>query len=262
MKIYHYTNIDAIKNILLSGKIWLSDVHFMNDSSEYIEGESLFLEIASSTLSKRDKYEKQLLEIISDVIERRRNGYTFVGSFSTGKDQLSQWLRYSPNQGGYAFEFQVVKSGNYYLFGGNYILHKCIYRTNRKKQSARDVIEKLLNIIYKSESDCISLAQQIVWHAISRYKNIGFEEESEYRNIVFAKGESELNWRTRDSVIFPYVSIPFPYVNLEAIWIGPGPQQNRQKKGLELFLSTLVETEKSELKIMPKIHLSKIPFVI
>ena len=37
ISLYHYTNVDAVYSILQTKKIWLTDVRFLNDTSELQE---------------------------------------------------------------------------------------------------------------------------------------------------------------------------------------------------------------------------------
>ena len=98
----YYCDLSVFKSIIENREFWLSDIHFMNDSSE----ESLFLDALTDVM-------KKMREKLSDSTKSHLDRNSFIDSFFTnikhnyknmlyiccftdGKnDDLSQWRGYA-----------------------------------------------------------------------------------------------------------------------------------------------------------------------
>ena len=104
----------------------MTDIRYLNDTSEYLEGVTEFKTIIPSLLENNSANIKNL-EMVMDIISGSLFNNPeldlaidplFIFSFSESENQLSQWRAY----GKYAIEFDM-----YYLketFGS---INKCIY---------------------------------------------------------------------------------------------------------------------------------------
>jgi len=95
MKLYHYTDSSAVKAILEHGKLWLSDIRYLNDHSEYKDGETVVRSVfqqRSGGLPKANS--TKILTHLESYFDNSKLSYTFIGSFSRGEDLLSQWRGY------------------------------------------------------------------------------------------------------------------------------------------------------------------------
>ncbi len=129
--LYHYTRPEGLKGIVERKTLWATDIRYLNDTQELIEG----FELAKEHLRQKKeratrKNQKSRLEWLSAQLELIKPS-TFVSSFSTQDDQLSQWRAYCPT-GGFAVGFrkdllkQKAKSQGFEL-------KQCIY--DKEKQS-------------------------------------------------------------------------------------------------------------------------------
>lgn len=98
----YYCNLSTFKSIICNHTFWLSDIHFMNDSSE----ETLFLDSLSEVM--RESYlslspkTKEYLEKNNFIkgffthIEKNYKNFVYICCFSDGiNDDLSQWRGYA-----------------------------------------------------------------------------------------------------------------------------------------------------------------------
>lgn len=109
----HYCDLPAFKSIIEKREIWLSDIHFLNDSSE----ESLFLDALTDLMIK-------LRDSLSDSTKAYLDQDTFMNSFFTNikynyknklyiccftnekNDDLSQWRGYADDGAGFCIGFK------------------------------------------------------------------------------------------------------------------------------------------------------------
>lgn len=123
INLYHYTSFAGLEGIVKGKKLWFTNIHYLNDSSEYINAlDRIFYRMQREYGVANDpRFKEQFpnLEAITSI-------YTF--SLSSIGDSLSQWRGYCPS-GGYSIS----------LFGGDcsefnetmqahqLFLGKCIY---------------------------------------------------------------------------------------------------------------------------------------
>ena len=165
--LYHYTNFETFKNILNSESLWLTDVRFVNDASEYTHG----LKIITDTLNNYQKEEeykgllppnfsnanRQILKEQLDVVTNNlrdhsqsleadiTKGNLFIFCLSPEPDQQTQWTNYA-GEGGVAIGFntQVLRHSTQFKYGlsEGISLLKCLYQ----KHEQEEIIKKVITI--------------------------------------------------------------------------------------------------------------------
>lgn len=116
--IAHYTSDIGFNSIISSGKLWFTDIYYLNDYNErhlYIKrlferyGYSKFF--SDFPIELRNILEEYLDGFIDRFLKSKR---CFVLSCSSLKDNLAMWNYYSKNsfQGGYNITFQPLKLCN------------------------------------------------------------------------------------------------------------------------------------------------------
>ncbi|MGR6859001.1 hypothetical protein ACU5EH_00890 [Aliivibrio salmonicida] len=139
MSIYHYTDLNAVKSILETGKLRLTDSRYLNDIKELSDGLSFILK-AIEFQNRSDENQDQLARAI-EFIKTKINEYLrygtdeeaiFVCSFSTKSDLLSQWRSY----GMFAIEFEEQD-----LTSDGFDLQSCIYTEDEKQHKATLAVE-------------------------------------------------------------------------------------------------------------------------
>ena len=132
--LFHYTDATALMSIIENKQLWLTHIKYLNDCSEFIEGEAI-------AIDEMDKLNKSLgYNIESLTNSLKTNDDFYVASFcQSATDKLSQWRGYCPASGGYAIEFNRE-----FIENNSQFFNKCIYTKSEKKQVAKDQVEKLL----------------------------------------------------------------------------------------------------------------------
>lgn len=116
-RLFHYTSAAGIKGIT-DGEFWITESHFLNDSTEFTIGTDICIEILEKHMRnpRRLLYAKDLLmeqmrkyyrEEQEDTVSGSAEG-SYVISFCTSGDSLLMWSEYSDFMG-YCMEFEYGK---------------------------------------------------------------------------------------------------------------------------------------------------------
>ena len=89
---YHYTNVDALFNIVRSGNIWFSSLAFMNDEMEGYDLHSVLSDVLQMKYGSDEC--KSKLALVDKTIETHLR-FQFSFRASTLKDDISQWRAYT-----------------------------------------------------------------------------------------------------------------------------------------------------------------------
>lgn len=258
MKLYHYTDATAIKSMLENGKIWLSDIRYLNDHNEYKDGESTIKTIfdqKGASLPPADA--TKIAQNLDSTLSLSKSSYTFICSLSKGEDLLSQWRGYCPKSGGYALEFEIAKHQDFGV-----PLHDCIYDTPTKTANAESLFELSKKVVLQKKGNK-SKFFQTTWANIAKFKNSGFVEENESRVLIFKKqNDPDVRFRTRESLIIPYIEIDLPFDFLKAIWVGPCQQPELATESLSRMIEYLAlnPTHPFHTKAKPVVKNSNITY--
>jgi hypothetical protein len=174
-KLYHYTSQHGFRGIIHDGLLWMTNIRYLNDSSEYLHSLDLIKNYMEEYISKNERiclYDKlsdsesfimdwnkkdiidKRIHIYNRVISRRESdidslGSVYVFSLSKNKNDLNQWRGYCPSGIGYCIEFDMdelrsrVSNGEY---------QECIYTKNEKNELIENTFNNLESL-YKQDSD-------------------------------------------------------------------------------------------------------------
>ena len=169
--IYHYTSAEGLRGIIANSEIWLSNVSFVNDTTECTalqEESDLFDDYKFTNSFVRDQWESFVRS--PDNIHN-----IYIASFSRGEESLEQYRAY----GNYRIGFKANK-----LISRGYYLYQCVYN---KEEIKKWIIEKekmnewegeYLNDQYKRGAASI-----LIFAASKKYKNKYYKQEREVRLI-------------------------------------------------------------------------------
>jgi hypothetical protein len=111
--VYHYTDATGVYGISDSGKIWASNLAFLNDKMEFEHAVGLLLDRLEFLLKgKLTKEAHDWAELVADRVKKRRFGIEpeyFVACFSEARDDLSQWRAYGSNGSGVALGLNTIR---------------------------------------------------------------------------------------------------------------------------------------------------------
>ena len=271
--LYHYTSHQGLYGIIKRRCFWLTQVGFLNDSSEIHHAIGLMKSKIIETLSTETSPDKRtflehLLEILNSLNVTNFN--VFVFSFSSNGNLLSQWRGYC-HEGGYSIGFdyldleKLLTAGSPYEIPCEVELGECLY----KEEQHHNIISEILAKVLLKYQENINIVKDVYVDVVGDHfllpllklapfmKNHHFEEEHEWRLVVTINHKDKIQFREGSKCILPYYELPLlkgtDALTIKEIIIGPNLDQQRVKFGLERFL----ECEKV---ICEKISWSGIPF--
>ena len=259
MKLYHYTDAAALKSILEKGQMWLTDIRYLNDSNEYIEGEQVITNVFHEKARARvDATSDEVLRRLETVLKSSSRSYTLIGSFSRGCDLLSQWRGYCPREGGYSLEFDTPDLKQFGM-----PLQECVYEERRKLQLASSLFDLACSTVASGQRSGLDRLYLTLWSNIAKFKNAGFSEEDEVRAVVFqTEHKDKVQFRSRGSQLVPYLPVSFDLRKLTGIVIGPCGCPSENAESLRRFLRHLAKDPNHGLSgiALPEVRNSSITF--
>lgn len=262
-ELYYYTSSDTMRYILTKGDMYATNVKYMNDGEEYINGLTELREV----LNEEYKGKAQIREgTFEDAVKQQPNIYSI--SFSKERDLLSQWSMYAKESGvSIRMDFsddagkarykiplnasdkkrKVENPGPYKV----YYLTQHVMEKNEYDKTCRQIISDINDEktvvppeMLKDIQDGISG----IWRLLAPYvKRREFFQEAEYR-MTFALNSLEagtagsdssirVDYRVQNSVLKPYLDITrkkgWP---VKEIMIGPGFNQKTVYDSVRHFL--------------------------
>lgn len=223
--IYHYTSLNGLIGIIESQSLFASNLYYLNDRKEYQHGIEIILDTIKDL--KNEKSNSPVLSEVEKNIELIKQSERYVTCFSSDGDLLSQWRAYGNNGGGISIGFnrENIEDGFFSQFiHSNMIL----YDEADQKYSIRKQIELILTYFEEKmdffdwgnfDSDFL-IAKVIIdflEKTISIYKHPSFQDEKEYRleyeldGYINKQDAEELNFRTSNNLIVPYIRLTSKY---------------------------------------------------
>lgn len=190
--IYHYTNLNAFKNIIESGQLWFTRIDSLNDYSEYHYFNDVYRKAVFYFF--KDKKEDDIALALNKwleyhLIKSRDNYYkqTYTLSFCKDSDSIPMWNYYSDKSGvAVGFDKSLLISLLYeeektnLSFTNGDILYDYA--------SQISLVQSQLDLIYDKLIEHGEFNTQIVEgelinfiYASDSFKNNKFEYENEYR---------------------------------------------------------------------------------
>lgn len=270
-EIFHYTDLIGLIGILANKGFWLSDVRFLNDSEEIINGAKLSIELIERLLTK-NKYKPFTAVLEGTVNELVNEPYDnhYICCFSTGRDTLEQWRAYAKNGSGICIGFDLNKKTNYphFMIGNQYSIQKVIYDDQQKKWILISVIRKYFNEFIRDinehshdyTDDYIEHMAYSLSSVFVNFKNKAFHTEQEIRLVNSSKRVNFYNkkkFRASNNMIIPYYctydtkfanssgqKIEPDNLPVSQIIVGPVASQNATINSIREFISSQGYDEK------------------
>lgn len=235
--IYHYTSAEGLRGIIENSEIWLTNIAFVNDTTE-----CKVLEEKKDLFNDGDLTNKFVKNMWRGFLEysyhRSYINASYILSFSRGEPSLEQFRSY----GNFRIGFDAKKLKSRYSN-----LYSCVYSKEKikdwilEKQKAKEWKSDILDDYLKDMA-----ASHLIMAASRKYKNEYFKEENEVRLIAL----SHHNWdpyinspsmfekdppiHYRDHPVFkmpiPYVKFFIPQDNTQPIESNETKQQMKKRK--------------------------------
>lgn len=270
-KLYYYTRADTMYSILTSGMFWATNILYMNDSEEYLNG----LREIRGIMERYKILDFRDVRVLDKLIHTP-DPHIFTISFCTNGDLLSQWCVYARESGvNLELDFNLIgmdedRLGSFLCprnckdadeiavtaplkpviyFTRNAMLEKVSEKQVYKR--AEEIIERINALGLQSLKDG---AAEKISELAAQIKRYEFSAEQEWR-LVFNMTEhtveykkTPLFYREQDSILKPFIKVavseqdkatgPRPVAwPVTAITVGPGYNQDQVFQSLRYFLN-------------------------
>lgn len=253
MELYYYTTTDTMRYILENGDIFATNIRYMNDSEEYINGLEGLWKLANNremiekwqgNNSRKDILTEDIQKVFTreNLTENQQDMEYYSISFCEKNDLLSQWAIYAKESGVsikmdfgkgiYNFSATSTEDGEKTKWGLSpekvyYFTYDSAEGTDEEwENTAFEILEKL----YPKDSLDLVEGKKENWKYISAFiKRHDFYQEAE-RRLVFRPGAAAfpplIEYRMDKKVLKPYIDVVcengWP---ITEIMIGPGFNQ-------------------------------------
>lgn len=251
-ELYYYTSSDTMRYILTKGNIFATNLKYMNDGEEYVNGLTELREVLNEKYKDNAEISREIFE---DAVNQQPNIYSI--SFSRERDLLSQWSMYAKESGvSIRMDFSDDTDKQKYEVPTNdpkikkqldnpgphkvYYLTKHVMEKSEYDETCRQIILDMENkhtVVPLKMLEDIQDGINGIWQLLAPYvKRKEFFQEVEYR-MTFALNSLEtgvsgddssikVDYRGENSVLKPYLDITrvkgWP---VKEIMIGPGFNQ-------------------------------------
>jgi len=271
MQLGHYTNTQGLLGIYQSKTLRATNIKFLNDEQEFVHALDLIRKIiveadpkkATDKIDELEQFKKDITTKLTAINEYNSESI-FTLSFSEKTDLLSQWRGYCPNNDGYCLVVEtdnVMKEANEVFDECHFF--KCVYDIKTKSEQIKELLNSCWNeyLMSQNKDKVIEEFRKKTLLLASHFKHPSFEEEAEYRIVVFVHfmPDEKLKFRQGRFSIVPFIEICIGDLNLiDRIIIGPTYRKDLAKRGLQCFLETTLD--EAFFMINTDIETSEIPY--
>ncbi|MGB6689898.1 MAG: DUF2971 domain-containing protein [Terracidiphilus sp.] len=259
--LYHYTSVESFVNIINGGEMWASHIRYLNDTSEQ---RLLWDHVKARIKTRLDVAEvgdRERLRLFQSLASSPLELDAYVLCFSKdGGDRLSQWRGYGGSAGvaiGFDGEelkkkctaFTTARSRNQPTKMGFTLLRSVLYVEPSGDERSKQIIDSLLDDPEATErGDWLTdkgVFRRRVSLQASNLKHKAFYDEQEWRISIFQLPEDFIQFRTRKSMMIPYV--PFnlgrggpEWPLIARVIVGPNPHQTETISAIKKMLDDRV----------------------
>lgn len=215
-KLYHYTSMKVVYNIIKNKELWLGNVLNTNDKSEL----TFFVnEIKGKLIENIPNKSDEIGNYFKNICSRIENETHYAFCFSTLRDDASLWERYADNAKGACIVVNTKKYRNIIERVGPLTLNEVFYGVEAEKHDHYKILEKY----FKTEElsggfQNIKGQQDNFITCSSVHKHNSFSQEKEIRSVTllsakyFNKEFSEIEFENKGSCIKEFLKIKYDQV--------------------------------------------------
>ncbi|MGA3009922.1 MAG: DUF2971 domain-containing protein [Terracidiphilus sp.] len=266
--LYHYTSIDSFASIIGSSQLWASHIRFLNDTSE----QRLMWDHARARIEARirtaDDSDRNRLLPFQSLTSSPLELDDYVLCFSKdGGDNLSQWRGYGGSAGvaiGIDAEelkkkcsgFTTAQSRNQPHKMGWALLHAVHYVDPSGDEFSKQLIDSLVDNPEATEREDWLTEREVFRRRVSliasSLEHKAFSDEREWRISILQLREDFIRFRTRKSMMIPYVPFDLGHGRQEwplirRIVAGPSQHQAETIAAIKKMLDDRVVVEGSSI---------------
>ena len=218
-KIYHYTTIDALINIVSRKELWVTKWDYLNDMDELTVAEDV-----CAVVLREENVKSEVIQDVKKYIKENIRGSAlsdsyYICSFSRNRDSQLLWSNYS-NYDGINIEVDFAKFRenldlsimwdglvNYDLESQKECLIKTFYDEFIDVDDFGNIKSlKEINNLQGEAYELLISHMSIICELYSMFfKRSCFKGEDEYRFVLTVDKEQKINFRNKNSIVIPYI---------------------------------------------------------
>jgi hypothetical protein len=261
--LFHYTDAAGLLGIIQDSEIWATHVGFLNDTTELEAGERVVDEVADELQGEghSDPLGRFFARFASHHIDLSLSKVApvYVTSFSENGDLLSQWRAYGGGGSGFAIGLQqahVMGTSNSNEQVAVTLL-RCQYDRaafrETVKQTLRTLAEECVRFGTSDSTPPNEIDRQVVQSMliavaklVPQFKHSGFEEEAEWRMVVWPPPKARLEpvaFRNQRGRLVPYIRVKLGSGFVGKVIVGPSQIDQEKIKATKMLLQKHGYTE-------------------
>ena len=266
-KIYHYTTIDALINIVSRKELWVTKWDYLNDMDELTVAEDV-----CAVVLREENVKSEVIQDVKKYIKESIRGNAlsdsyYICSFSHNKDSQLLWSNYS-NYDGINIEIDFAKfreNLNHSIMWDGLVNYDFESQKECLKRTFCDEIIGVadfgniksleeINKLQAREYEILISHMSIICELYSMFfKRSCFKGENEYRFVFAVDKKQEISFRNKNSIVIPYIKKEIESIDfITRITIGPTNQSDIATKGIKELLHYYqrdVDVVKSEIPL-------------
>ncbi len=252
-KLYHYTTIDALINIVSRNEFWVTKWDFLNDIDEFRVALDACVELLNEEKIKPEII-KDVVNSVNEILCTNESSHDyFILSFSCDNDSQLLWSNYS-DYDGVNLEVDFAKFIENLNHNPNMLWHGLVnYCFKSQIECLRKTFyDEFLNVkdfgMIKSLAEINKLEGREYEMTISHmsiicvlfsmfFKRDCFAGEKEYRFVFSCEKNQEISFRSKNRIVIPYIKKQIENIDyITGITIGPTNQVDITAKGISELL--------------------------
>lgn len=257
--LYQYTSYLGLTGILSNHSVWMTDITYLNDTSEMKLGLDLLEKCINEKMSSVSKACHRVLGAASMAISSTASiltGGYLIACFCMNNDLLSQWRAYGNNGTGYNVGFDSAKLAN----TPQMHVRKVIYDPSKQTYFIKNAVDKICELFEITRANgtmsplddrdlavlFTDLLLKNIHEFLITFKHKAFAEENEWRVIFpynFRDDLEKLKFRQYNGMPVPYMELgldrmdkSIPLLPIVKVTHGPVLHPQLTKKSLSLMM--------------------------
>jgi hypothetical protein len=222
--IYHYTDAAGLKGVLESGRLWASDMLYLDASREVTYTYGLMCEQLRKNWNTSDTTLNEFCVRAEVELDPRRWARSlFMACFCEDGDALAQWRAHT-GDGAYALGLRTAALENVGVRFQRAALRRVVYSAARQNALLQRLLDWTLSLVRSrsgesaeqraatSEAVIEFLADHLI-EFVASFKQPTFEQEAEWRLVVVldtgyaGEGTGQVHFRVADGHPVPYAEL-------------------------------------------------------
>jgi hypothetical protein len=222
--VYHYTDAAGLKGVLESGRLWASDMLYLNASREVTYAYGLMCDHLRRNWNTSDMALNDFCARAEAELDPRRWARSvFLACFCEDGDALTQWRAHTAD-GGYALGLRTAALENVGVRFQRAALRRVVYSAELQNALLQRLLDRTLTLVRSRSGESAEqraatsdaamefLSDHLI-EFVASFKHHTFEQEAEWRLVVVldtgyaGEGTGQVHFRVADGHPVPYAEL-------------------------------------------------------